>query len=323
MGWGNRTGLALLAIAIAAAPHALPGWYYNLIHVGMYTLICIGLSLLLGYAGQISLGHAAFFGIGAYVSGILTTRFGWSPWVAVWAGVALSALVALAVGLPSLRLHGHYLAMATLAFGEIVHVVSKAWVSMTGGPSGFGRIPVFEIAGTRLISPKRDDLIFYLVWGVAYLGLVAALGLIHSRTGRALRAIHDGEQAAAVLGVPTARLKVRIFVLSAVYASIAGSLYAHVMTFVNPSPFTIEHSVLFIVMVIVGGMRSVWGAVLGAVLMGLLPEWLSHLEEWRFVIYGAVVLFVMMFMPQGVLLGARDGALRLWRFARAWREGSA
>jgi branched-chain amino acid transport system permease protein len=318
MGSRNRIALLVLALLVGLAPWLCSSWYYKLTQAGIYALICIGLSLLLGYAGQISLGHAAFYAIGAYSSAILTAKAGWSPWLAIWVGVALSMIVALAVGLPSLRLHGHYLAMATLAFGEIVSVIAKAWVDMTGGPSGFGDIPRWSAFGFRLRAYGTDREAFYFVWGIVLIGLIVALNLIHSRVGRALRSIHDGEQAANVLGVPTDAYKVKVLVLSSVYASIAGSVYAHWSGYISPSPFDVEHSILFIIMVIAGGMRSVWGAVVGACVMGLMPDLLAELEKWRFVIYGLILLTIMMFVPQGILLGTRD--LVQWLFGKLKRE---
>lgn len=324
MGWKNYTGLLVFAALIGVAPWALPHTFFYLIQIGIYALICIGLSLLMGYAGQISLGHAAFYAIGAYTSGILTMRLGCSPWIAVWAGVALSIAVALAIGLPSLRLHGHYLAMATLAFGEIVNVILKAWIPLTNGPSGFGQIPRWNLFGFELAPLRCDREIFYFVWGTVLLGLVVALNLIHSRVGRALRSIHDGEQAANVLGVATASYKIKVFVLSAVYASIAGSLYAHIRGYLNPNPFGVHTSILLIIMVIAGGMRTVWGAIVGAIIMGLLPEALADLEQWRFLIYGLILLVITMFVPQGLLLGSRDFLLWLvGLFRRARSEQDA
>lgn len=195
MGWHNRTGLLLFAAAVALAPFVLPELYFRGIQIGMFALVAIGLSLLMGYAGQISLGHAVFYAIGAYTSGILTVRLGWSPWVTVWAGLALSGAVALAIGLPSLRLHGHYLAMATLAFGEIVNVVARGWIGLTGGPSGFGSIPRWRLFSLELKPFSHDRAIFYFVWAWVIVGLALALRLIHSRTGRALAGHFGGVRA--------------------------------------------------------------------------------------------------------------------------------
>jgi branched-chain amino acid transport system permease protein len=320
MGAKNRIGLVVFALIILAMPYIAQGSFYKLIPIGIFTLITIGLSLLLGYAGQISLGHAAFYAIGAYTSGIMTVKYGWSPWLAIALGIALSCTVALIVGLPSLRLRGHYLAMATLAFGEIIKVTLDAWDSMTSGPSGFGGIPSLEVFGFTFDPIMDEKSVFYLVWGCAFFGLVAALRLIHSRFGRALRSIHDNEQAADVLGVPTASCKVKVFVLSAAYASLAGSLYAHYIGFINPPPFGVMTSILVVVMVIVGGMRTVWGAVVGALIMGMLPEWFSAMENYYHVVYGAIVLLIMMFLRQGVLLGLRDLAQWIWNKIRPRRK---
>ncbi len=330
MGRRNGIGLIVFALAIIATPWVFSASFFKLIPIGIYAFAAIGLSLLLGYAGQISLGHAAFYAIGAYTSGILTVRFGISPWMAIGAGVLLSAVVAFLVGMPSLRLHGHYLAMATLAFGEIVRVVLDAWDHITGGPSGFGGIPSLSIVWlgrdaetgefgiTKFVfDPIMDELsIFYLVWGVAFFGLCFALCLINSRIGRALRAIHSNEKAANVLGVPAGNYKIKIFVLSAAFASIAGSLYAHYVQYLNPPPFGVWTSILLVLMVIVGGMRNVWGAIIGAVLMGMLPEWISWMENYWLVVYGGILLLVMMFIPQGVLLGCRDFIRWIFGFMR-------
>lgn len=317
MGWPNRVGLLVFASWILLLPVVFAGKFYLLIPIGILALISIGLSLLLGYTGQISLGHAAFYAIGAYTSGVLTVHYAWNPWLAMVAGVALSSAIALLVGLPALRLHGHYLAMATLAFGEIVRVILDAWMEVTGGPSGFGDIPSLAVFGYVFDPFLNEKALYFLVWGFVFVGLAIALCLIHSRVGRALRSIHDGEQAANVLGVPTASYKVKVFVLSAAYASVAGSLYAHFMQFINPPPFSVMTSIIVVIMVIVGGMRTVWGAIVGTVIMGLLPVWLSWMEDYRLVVYGSILLIIMMFVPQGVLLGCRD--LIRWTVTRLRR----
>lgn len=318
MGRSNAVALFFFALFIALAPWMFGHGITQLIPVGIYALIAIGLSLLLGYAGQISLGHAAFYAIGAYASGVLTVRFEWNPWLAMAVAGILSVAVAALIAIPSLRLHGHYLAMATLAFGEIAFQTLNAWIPVTGGPSGFGGIPTLSIGSYAFTPFQRDPAIFYLVWAFVFLGLVVALLLIHSRVGRALRAIHDHEEAAAVLGINAKSYKIRIFLLSAVFASIAGSLYAHISGYINPPPFHIEWSILFVIMVIVGGMRDVWGAILGAALMGMLPEWLASIEDWRFVVYGIILLLIMMFLPQGLVTPLRR--ILFWLPEKIWRK---
>lgn len=317
----GREYIRLLALcgAILLVPHLVTNDYYLgiLVFAAFNCLSCVGLCLLMGYAGQISLGHAAFMGIGAYASGILTTQLGWSPWLALGAGLLISAGIALLIGLPSLRLRGYYLAMATLGFGSIVHIVAVAAVDLTGGPGGLIGIPQLQIGGMALDSDLKY---FYFAWAAVVLGLFLALNLIHSRTGRALRAIHGSEAAAAACGVHTAAYKIQIFVLSAMYASLAGSLYAAYVSYIDPGPFDIMHSVLLVTMVAVGGMHRVWGAMVGAVLLSLLPELLSLVSEWLqqygiaykadydTLIYGGILLAIMLFLPGGLLEGMEKTA---------------
>ncbi len=333
MGWSNRTALLAFVAAVIATPFVFPDFYYKLNTVGIYTLIAIGLCLLLGYAGQISLGHAAFFAIGAYTSGILTTHFEWSPFLAVFPAIAIAVVVAVLVGLPALKLHGHYLAMATLAFGEIVHKILTAWIDVTGGPNGLISVPLWKVGDFKLKYFGTEREAFYIVWGAVIVGLVVALHVVHSRVGRALRSIHDGEEAARSLGVASSGYKVKVFVLSAVYASVAGTLYIHIKGSVTPEVGSVDLSILFIIMVIVGGMRNIWGAVLGAIVMGIIEEWLNDMgmiedwlivmgmskewlsepQKWRLVIYGLILGSMMMFIPQGVLPAVRQGLGFLWR----------
>jgi branched-chain amino acid transport system permease protein len=270
-----------------------------MVFVGIFSLIAMGLSLLMGYAGQISLGHAAFFGLGAYTSGIFCVRLAVSPWLAMAAGALLTGLVAYAVGVPSLKLKGHYLAMATLGFGVILNIVFNEEVELTGGPSGLANIPGLNIFGL----PIRGELLFYiLVWSMVLLALIFCLNVIHSRIGRALRSIHDSEVAADAMGVETARYKVMIFVLSAVLASLAGSLYAHYVGFLSPSSFNLLFSIKLVMMVVVGGMYSLWGALLGTWLLTFLGnEWLHVFKDFDILVYGAILLFVVMALPEGLV----------------------
>ncbi|MGA2224686.1 MAG: branched-chain amino acid ABC transporter permease [Syntrophobacteraceae bacterium] len=270
-----------------------------MIFAGIFTLVSIGLSLLMGYAGQISLAQAAFFGIGAYTSGILTTRFGLNPWAAMPAGMVLCGLVAWIVGVPALRLKGHYLAMATLGFGVIVNIFLAEQVNLTGGPSGLTDIPAMRIAGFKISS---EIAWYYLVWGIVFCALIFCLQMLHSRVGRALRAIHEEEKAAESMGVPTARYKVQVFVVGAMLAAIGGSLYAHYVTCINPSSFNLMWSIRFMLMVMVGGMHSLWGALAGTVLMTFVGnEWLQMFAEFEILVYGSILLAVALFLPGGIV----------------------
>lgn len=302
MGRKNLYSILVLTGIVLVIPPIVGNPYYVGIFVflGIYTLVTIGLSLLMGYAGQISLGHAAFFGLGAYTSGFLSTRFQLSPWFGMLAAVLLTGGVAYLIGAPALRLKGHYLAMATLAFGEIIYIVFNQWIEVTGGPSGFGQIPRFSFGKFSLDS---DFAYYYFVWGITLSALILSLNLIHSRVGRALRSIHGSEMAAQTMGVNTARYKLQVFMLSAIFAGVAGSLYAHFVTFISPSSFTVMFSIVLVTMVAVGGMANIWGAVMGTALLTVLPEYLRVFKDYDILIYGSVLLLIMIFLPEGLLVG--------------------
>ncbi|MFO7962403.1 MAG: branched-chain amino acid ABC transporter permease [Desulfobacterales bacterium] len=265
---------------------------------GIYCVITIGLSLLMGYAGQISLGHAAFFGMGAYASAILTVRFGLNPWLCMMIGCILTAAVAFFVGAPSLRLKGHYLAMATLAFGIIVFIIFNEEAEWTGGPDGMTGIPGISIFGFPLDTVERY---YYFVWATVLILFVVTVNIIESDTGRALRAIHSSEAAAMAMGVNVSGCKIAVFAYSAVLASLAGSLYAHYLNFVNPSSFDIFFGIKLVIMISLGGMYYIWGAVIGALIITFLSyEWLHYFEELEVLAYGVILLLTTIFLPQGL-----------------------
>ncbi|MDO8957158.1 MAG: branched-chain amino acid ABC transporter permease [Deltaproteobacteria bacterium] len=304
MGKKDFYPLLFVFLIIAIFPWLVGGNEYYisiLIFLGINGIITMGLSLLMGYTGQISLGHAGFFGLGAYSSGILTTQYSIHPLAAFLAGIFLSAIIAFLVGKPTLRLKGHYMAVATLGFGEILFIVFNELSPLTGGPSGLSGIPILTFMGYSLEGARY----LYLVWGFVILLLLFSLNVINSRVGRALRAVHGSELAANAMGVDASRYKVQVFVLSAVYASIAGSLYAHFVTFISPSSFSLMFSILLLMMVVVGGAETIWGALLGAMVLTLLPEYLRGLEDFEVLAYGGILMVVLLFMPQGILLGVR------------------
>ena len=291
-------------------------YYFTLLNfVGIHTLLVVGLNLLVGYAGQISLGHAAFFGLGAYTSGILTATCGVNPWLALLAGLAVSGGAAFLIGVPALKLRGYYLAMATLGFGIIVSIILSQAQPLTGGPSGLSGIPPLTLAGFPLNTARR---LYPLIWLAVGLILALSANLVDSRAGRALRALNDSEAAAASLGVNTARLKLKIFVWSALYASLAGSLYAHSLNFIAPASFGFMFSIKLVAMVVLGGMASIWGSLLGAGVLTVLPEALSVFHDFEVVIFGAILMVVMIFLPRGLVRGLLD----LWEFRRYKRKGS-
>jgi branched-chain amino acid transport system permease protein len=299
----NRHSATLLfAVVIFLLPLFIKNPYYLsiLVFIGIYSITTMGLNLLMGYTGQISLGHAAFFGIGAYTSGILTVYYHVPIIVAFIAALVLTALVAYLIGVPSLRLKGHYLAMATLAFGEIVNIFLNAAVDLTGGPSGFGEIPRIQIGSLVLDSDMKY---YYFVWIVFIIIFILINNLINSRVGRALRSIHGSELAATAMGVNAAQLKVQVFILSALVASVSGSLYVHFVTFISPTTCNIMFSILLVMMVVVGGMANIWGCILGAALLTILPEYLRVFEDYDVIVYGFILLFIIMFLPGGLSQG--------------------
>lgn len=330
---GRKRLLGALTLLCAAALPAIPlvvGDRYLLrifTLVGINLVMVTGLSLLFGYAGQISLGHAAFFGLGAYTSGFLT-RLG-APWlVGLAVGVVVAGLGGLLLALPSLRLKGHYLAMATLGFGEIALFFFSEAEPITGGSDGLRDIPPAMVGGFAFDTPALK---YALVWLAAVLVLVLAANIVRLRPGRALRAIHGSELGAQACGIDTVRIKTQVFVLSAGLAGLAGVLYAHYIGFVSPSTFGLNLSLILVTMVALGGMGSLAGAVAGAVLLTLLPYadaiipglsrgTIEFLQNWESDIHGLVLIAVMLFMPKGL---AGLGRLALARVRRVRRVSSA
>ncbi len=308
-GWGG------LAMAVCLLPLVLRSPYYlSILNVTAINLIVVtGLNLLMGYAGQISYGHAAFFGMGAYGSAILSATYGVNPWLAMALSASGVALAAAIVGVPTLRLKGNYLVMATLGFNLIVDVILVQTHEVTGGSSGFTGIPPLSVFGFSIAS----DLSFYwLAWSLALGVMWPVRNLVHSPVGRAFRALHDSEAAAEACGVPTERCKVQVFVFSAVLASLAGSLYAHYLGIVTPKTFDIFKSVELVTMCLIGGMGSLWGGLFGTALLTPLPHVLGVFEEYHDVIFGAVLILLLVFMPRG-LVGRLEDALAARRLRRA------
>ena len=295
----------LFAVLVLAAPYALSGGYIMnvLVFVGINTMLAVALNLLLGYAGQISLGHAGFFGLGAYLSGILTTTAGWNPWLVMPLAAALVGIMAFMIGFPILKLKGHYLAMATLGLGIIIYIVFNETIDYTGGPSGLSGIPNLSAGSITFDSDVKN---YYLIWSFTLVVCLLAINLANSRIGRALRAIHDSEVAARVLGVNARLLKVQIFALSAMISALAGSLYAHTMTFISPASFGFNFSVELLTMVVIGGLGSIYGSFLGAALLTLLPEFLRSAQDYDIIIYGGLLMLMVMFMPGGLARGVPD-----------------
>ncbi len=293
---------ALFLAALLAAPTLAGNDYY----VSVLILCCInamvaaGLNLLLGFAGQISLGHAAFYGLSAYATAVATATYGLPAEAGIAIAIVLVAAVAFLIGIPTLKLSGHYLAMATLGFGVIVYIFFNEAIELTGGPSGFVGIPRLTLLGYSFDS----DIAYYRLCA-AVLAVIVLLSrnLVDSRLGRALRAIHTSEKAAQTMGVDIARYKLFVFVLSAVYAAVAGALYAHYLCFAAPSSFSFLFSVELVTMVVLGGMNSLWGSVAGAFFLTMLPEFLRAFENIEVLLFGLILLVCMMYLPDGLVGG--------------------
>ncbi len=300
-------GLGLVVAVLLVLPFVLPNSYYMdlAIRMAINAIIVIGLNLLIGFAGQISLGHAGFLGIGAYASAVLPTHFGWHPLLALAAGAVATAVIAGVVARPIFKLKGNYLAMATLGLGIIINITLRNEAQWTGGPDGMA-VPAMGLLGFELGSDRQWYWVVALLLSVS---IWASLSLIDSPFGRALRALHGSEVASQVVGVNVVRYKVSIFVLSAVFASLMGSVTAHYVGFVTPNFADFFHSIELVTMVVVGGMASVFGSIVGAVLLTALPQALATFEGWETVVFGAVLMLCMIFLPKGLVptLAARFG----------------
>ena len=292
-------GLLVLALVLAVLPLVLPNAFYVdvAIRIALNAIVVIALNLLMGYTGQISLGHAGFYGLGAYASGGLTTHFNWPPLAALAAGAVATGLLAWVLARPVLKLKGHTLAMATLGLGIIISIVINNEQQWTGGPDGMA-VPSFDLAGMAVAGETS----WYVIAAVLLLLMTwLALNLIDSPVGRALQAIHGSEIAARVAGVDTTKFKVRVFVLSAVVASIAGSISAHYIGFITPGMAGFFHSIELVTMVVVGGMASVFGSIIGAALLTVLPQLLQAFEGWEVVVFGVILMATMIFLPKGLV----------------------
>ena len=267
------------------------------------------------------MGHATFYGLGAYATALLSRDAGLPSWAALVVAALLTALIGFLIGVPIFRLRGHYLAMATLGLNVIFVLVVKNESSITGGPSGFTDIPPLSIAG---IPFAADVEMYYVVWAITLVVLFLSLNIVHSRVGRALRAIHASEIAAETLGVDATAFKLRVFALAAGYAGIAGGLYAQTVRFISPSSFDLLFSVELVAMAAVGGLASVWGSIFGAATIVFLAQFIRDrlgdllagaAGEGEIIIFGLLLILIMVFLPEGLTTGGLN-AIRRWQARR-------
>jgi branched-chain amino acid transport system permease protein len=283
----------LLALPLVFDQYAI----HILVLTGIAIIMSVGLSLVSGFAGQLSLGQAAFYAVGAYTTALLAVTFAVPFWVGAVAAIVVAALVGILLGLPTLRLSGVYMTVATVGFGEIVRLVLLNWVSLTRGPMGVRGIPPVAFGSLVLAAPTH---FYYLVVCSTALALFIAGRIIHSRVGRAFIAIADKEVAAQTVGINPTYYKTLAFVLSAAFAGFAGSLYAHYIGYLHPDAFTQAESVLAVTIIVVGGVRSLAGIVGAALILVPAMEYLRAFSEYRLIVYAALLILSLIFMPNGI-----------------------
>jgi branched-chain amino acid transport system permease protein len=275
---------------------------------GIYIVLLTGLALFLGYGGQFSFAQAVFYGLGAYTSAVLTTKYHVPVMIAFLAGGVLAGTVGYILSAPILRLRGYYLAVATLAVCQIFHVLVIEHFNITGGPTGVYDIPYFSFLGFEF---KTALSYHYLVWVIALASLLFAKNLMNSRIGRALKGIQSSEEAAMVLGVNAHNLKTKIFVLTGVTGGLAGGLYAHYVSYISPGNFTLELSIWLVVILSVGGVRTIMGVVLGAAFTTVFPFLLGKYQNFNMLVFGLILILVLKYLPNGIAGFLEEQAIRV------------
>ncbi|WP_126428298.1 branched-chain amino acid ABC transporter permease [Brevibacillus marinus] len=314
-------------LLLAAVPLGTSSFITGLfVLMGIYVLAATGMTLIMGYGGIVTLCQAAFWGMGAYTSGILTATYGVSPLLALLVGVVVTGGAAALLGLITINLHGHLLSLATLGFGIVFNIFLLEQSELTGGPSGLVGIPSFQVFGLELSSERGW---FYFVWLVALAVILLVRNLVNSAWGRTLQAVHASSAAAEAMGVHVGRYRWQAFIISAVLAALSGSLYAHYMTFISPELFTFEQSMRYVLMAVVGGLASVWGGLVGVIVITVLtellreyiPQLLSEASAGAVetIFFGGLLVVMMIFMPQGIV----GGISKLWQKRKQNDGGNA
>ena len=317
----KKVGIVLAVAAALAFPQlGLKNYYLHIAVLSLlHILLALGLNLIAGYAGQLSLAHAAFFGIGAYTTALLTLNQHWSFWLAAPLGAVVAGLVAVAIGLPTLRLKGPYFVISSMGFGEIVRLIFLNWQSVTRGPNGLPGIPApdpINLGFIKLTFESRMES-YYLILFVLFGVLILYYNLVNSRIGRALRAIRNDYIAAQVMGIHIAFYRILAFAGGAALAGLTGALYSGYIRFISPDTFTSGESINILIMMVIGGMGTIVGPIIGAVAITYLLETMRVFAEYRLVIYGLLMFVVILYMPQGVA-----GMLEsLWHRVAAGKKG--
>jgi branched-chain amino acid transport system permease protein len=295
----RQAGMVLLVTLLLALPPLMNDYYIDVLTLaGIYVVLALGLNVVVGMAGLLDLGYVAFYAVGAYTYAILSTRYGLPFWPALPIGGAAAALVGVFLGVITLRLRGDYLAIVTLGFLMIVHLVLNNWDELTHGPNGILGIPNPSIGGWTFSQPIH---FYYLILILVFLIVFVAYRLMQSRIGRAWIAIREDEMAASAMGIPVTRMKILAFALGASWAGIAGVFFAGRYAFVSPESFTFFETVFVLSMVVLGGMGSIPGVILGALLLVILPEVFRGFQDYRMLAFGGAMVLMMAFRPQGLI----------------------
>jgi branched-chain amino acid transport system permease protein len=315
---------AILALAalVLVLPHLMDSDYGRqlLIQAIIYIVIVVGYNFVTGDIGQLSMAQQGFFAIGAYTTAILCTKLGWPWWAGLAASVCVTGFAGIVVGIPTLRVRGQYLIMVTMGFSEIVRLVATNWSELTGGSSGISKIPSPSILGFRF---EDNVSLYYLFLAMAVIMTLIAWRVRKTKYGRAFLAIRDGELAADVMGLNTTYVKVMAFFLSAVFAGVGGNMFASSFNYISPDTFTLSQTVLILAMLLIGGEGSIAGAVVGAIILTYLPEFLRFTNNYYIFIYGALIVLITLFLPGGVVGYAK----KLWkasigpRLPASWSAG--
>ena len=305
-GRSRAVSLTVLLLVMLIMPLASSFYQTNIMILAMlYVMLALGLNIAVGIAGQLVLGYVAFYAVGAYAYALLNQFFGLGFWACLPVGGLLAVLFGLALGFPVLRLRGDYLAIVTLGFGEIVRLTLLNWTSLTGGSGGIKNIPGPSFFGKQLSIEDNTIFIYYLVLLAVILTIVVITRLKNSRVGLALQALREDEIACEAMGIDLARVKLSAFALSSCWAGFAGVIFAAKSTFINPASFTFMESAMILSMVVLGGMGSIVGVVIAALILILAPEYLRAFSDYRMLIFGAIMVIMMIFRPQGLVTGER------------------
>lgn len=296
----KKYGAVFAVIAAILLPQLVSNTYYVTMFclTLIYIIIAFGLNFITGMTGQMNLGTAGIFCLGAYTSALLTTKTTISPWLALIVVIGVGFCIGVGLGYPSFRLEGVYLSLTTIAFAEVVRQLANNMTDFTGGAQGVRNIPPFTIFGYAITSKVQN---YYFILGFVIFFAFLTYRIMHSKWGRAFIAIRDNIDAVATCGINTAHVKIIAFTLASIFGCVAGGLYAHYSTYINASTFTLNLSVTFVVMILIGGMGNMWGCILGAIIVSMLPEFLRFLGEYYQITYSILILLCILFMPGGIL----------------------